>query len=76
MSDFLEEDTRSLVIIDPEYGFSKEIEEELTNRDSFDAASDYDRGMRDAYRWVRNKLRSLPEIPVIRKGEIIYERMG
>ncbi len=54
----------------------QEIEEELTNRDSFDAASDYDRGMRDAYRWVRNKLRSLPEIPVIRKGEIIYERMG
>ena len=52
------------------------VEEELTNRDSFDAASDYDRGMRDAYRWVRNKLRSLPEIPVIRKGEIIYERMG
>lgn len=54
----------------------QEIEEELTNRDSFDTASDYDRGMRDAYRWVRNKLRSMPEIPVIRKGEIIYERMG
>ena len=40
----------------------KEIEEELENKDSFDMDDPYERGMHDELRWVRNKLRSLPEV--------------
>lgn len=39
-----------------------EIEEELSNKDSFDLNNPYEKGMHDELRWVRNKLRSLPEI--------------
>lgn len=53
----------------------REIEQELTNKDSFDLSKDYDRGMHDELRWVRNKLRGLEEIKVVTKGEMLYEQM-
>lgn len=40
----------------------REIEEELANKDSFDMTNQYERGLHDELRWVRNKLRSLPEV--------------
>lgn len=40
----------------------KEIEDELANKDSFDLTNSYEKGMHDELRWVRNKLRSLPEV--------------
>lgn len=42
----------------------REIEEELANKDSFDMTNQYERGQHDELRWVRNKLRSLPEVEV------------
>ena len=38
-----------------------EIEEFLADKNSFDLNNPYEKGSHDQLRWVRNKLRSLPE---------------
>ena len=53
----------------------REIDQELTNKDSFDLENDYDRGMHDELRWVRNKLHDLKEIHVVTRSEALYEQM-